>query len=249
MMLPNEEISEDWLLNNQVRLLQPKDGYRAGMDAVLLAASLRAKQESRVLELGCGAGGALFSAAYYLPDAQLTGVEREPQMVELARLSADLNGVKDRVEIINSDILDLPASFQNQYDLVFSNPPYFEASKIPEPSDGRKHAYLADVPLAEWLKKMFFAAKPKARITLIHRAGELGEILSYLAPRCGQIEVMPVRSAPGDRAKRVIVTARKALKRGELILHDGLTMYKARGGRDYEDRAAAIMRGEPLDWA
>ena len=60
------EVTEDWLLNEQVRIFQPQKGYRAGLDAILLAASLSEKPGQHVLDMGCGAGGALFPAAWRL---------------------------------------------------------------------------------------------------------------------------------------------------------------------------------------
>lgn len=56
MSSPRPEFSEDRLLDGQVRLRQPVEGYRAGMDAVLLAAALDAKPGEHLVEFGCGAG-------------------------------------------------------------------------------------------------------------------------------------------------------------------------------------------------
>lgn len=245
----SEDITEDWLLNEQVRIFQPKKGYRAGLDAILLAASLPDRLGMQALELGCGAGGALFPAATRLKNTSFIGLERETEMAALARKGVSANALDDRVQVIEGDVHNLPSDWENRYDLVFSNPPYFEPGKIQAPSSGRHHAYMAEQPLTDWLKAMLFVTKPKGRITLIHRAGEVGEILSYLLSRSGEIEVYPVRSAPGLPAKRVIVTARKGLRRGEVTLHDGLTMHEGRGARDYTEAAAAILSGAPLSWA
>lgn len=140
----------------------------------------------------------------------------------------------------------MPADWEHRFDQVFSNPPYFEPGKILAPHEGRANAYMAETSLTDWLKAMLFAVKPKGRITLIHRAGEVGEILSYLLSRTGQIEVFPVRSAPGEPAKRVIVTARKGLRRGEVALHEGLTMHITKGDQANTAEAAAILSGGPL---
>ena len=52
-------LTEDAFLGGRLRLLQPAQGYRAGVDPVLLAASVPAMLGQRVLELGCGVGAAL----------------------------------------------------------------------------------------------------------------------------------------------------------------------------------------------
>lgn len=243
-----DEITEDWLLNEQVRLFQPRKGYRAGLDAILLAAALPDKPGGQALEVGCGAGGALFAAAWRLNTMQFTGLEREPLMADCARKGIAANGFGARVRVETGDVSGLPADWENRFDLVFSNPPYFEPGKIQAPSEGRTHAYMADLPLKDWLKYMLFATRPKGRITLIHRAGDLGDILAYLLTRTGEIEVFPVRSAPGLPAKRVIVTARKGLRKGEITLHEGLTMHMARGEAAYTEAAANVLGGAALDF-
>ncbi|MAK60657.1 MAG: SAM-dependent methyltransferase [Ponticaulis sp.] len=242
------DFTEDWLLNEQVRIFQPKAGYRAGLDAILLAASLPERADQQILDMGCGAGGALFPAAWRLDEARLTGLDRHAPSLELAQKGVEANQVSDRVELVSADIAALPGDLENRFDQVMSNPPYFEPGKIQTPHEGRKAAYMAEVPLKDWLKAMLFVAKPKGRITLIHRAGMLGEILAYLVSRSGQIEVLPVRSAPGEPAKRVLVTARKGLKRSETVLHEGLTMHIAKGKPAYTHDAEAILSGSELIW-
>ncbi|MAI91470.1 methyltransferase domain-containing protein [Ponticaulis sp.] len=241
-------VTEDWLLNEQVRIFQPEKGYRAGLDAILLAASLSEKPGQHVLDIGCGAGGALFPAAWRLSESRFTGLERDETMLPLAQRGVEENGFSDRVEIASQDVSDIPADWENRFDQVMSNPPYFEPGKIQTVHEGRTHAYMAEVPLKDWLKAMLFVTKPKGRITLVHRAGELGEILAYLISRAGQIEILPIRSAPGEPAKRVIVTGRKGLRRGETVLHEGLIMHQAKGDPAYTSRAADILAGAALDW-
>ena len=242
------QVTEDWLLNEQVRIFQPKKGYRAGLDAILLAASLPDRAGSNMLDMGCGAGGVLFPAAFRLKTSQFTGLERDASILPLTRKGVVANGLSDRVEVVEGDVAALPGDWENRFDVVFSNPPYFEPDRIRTVHEGRENAYLAEVPLKNWFKSMLFAAKPKGRITIIHRAAVLGDILEYLMSRSGQIEIFPVRPAPGEPAKRVLVTARKGLRRGEVVLHDGLSMHVSKGDPEYTTRAAAILSGDALNW-
>jgi tRNA1(Val) A37 N6-methylase TrmN6 len=64
-----DAITENTVLDGRVRLLQPERGYRAGMDAALLAAACEAADGARVLEAGCGVGAALLAAASRWPAA------------------------------------------------------------------------------------------------------------------------------------------------------------------------------------
>jgi tRNA1(Val) A37 N6-methylase TrmN6 len=136
----------------------------------------------------------------------------------------------------------------NAYDQVFSNPPFFEPNKIQTVSEGKRAAFLADVSLEDWLKFMLHCVKPKGTITLIHRAAALSDILSFMNSRFGEIQVLPVRAYSGAKAKRVIVTGRKGLRKGETVLHDGLTLYQGQD-RYLTARAADILAGGKLNWS
>src|SRR5437868_13035431 len=98
------DTTEDRVLDGRVRLRQPARGYRAGLDAALLAAACDAGAGARVVEAGCGAGAALLAAAVRRPGARLLGIEREPQAARLARENAALNGLEGRVEIVEGDV-------------------------------------------------------------------------------------------------------------------------------------------------
>ena len=100
----------------------------------------------------------------------------------------------------------------------------------PALSPGRQAAYLADTPLKAWVLFLHHVTRPGGRITMIHRAAALGDLLELLGPRTGEIEILPVRPAPGAAAGRVLVRARKGLRRGPVTLYDGLTLHGVAGG-------------------
>src|SRR4051812_26568682 len=99
-----DAVTEDRLLGGRVRLRQPARGYRAGVDAALLAAACDADAGERVLEAGCGPGAALLAAAARRPAAEFTGIEREPEALELARSNVALNAFEDRVTVLGGDV-------------------------------------------------------------------------------------------------------------------------------------------------
>ena len=68
----------DAFLGGKLHLSQAPDGYRAGIDAALLAASVTLKPGAYAAEFGCGAGAALLSAALLNTGAVFTGLERDP---------------------------------------------------------------------------------------------------------------------------------------------------------------------------
>ena len=98
------ETTEDRLLGGRVRVRQPAKGYRAGMDAALLAAALDLSPEERVLEVGCGVGGALIQAAFRESATRFVGLERDAAAVALARENVASNGLCDRVAIQSGQV-------------------------------------------------------------------------------------------------------------------------------------------------
>ena len=230
----------DTLLGGRIQIEQPAEGFRAGTDSILLAASL--PEVDLALEAGCGAGGVLLPAAWRLSGTRFIGLERDACMAGLARRGVSLNSFDPRCEIEAGDLADLPGDWENRFDLVFSNPPFFEPGRISAPSEGRAAAYLESLSTDDWVKQMLFAARPKGWIVIIHRAAELATLLAALDRRAGEITVLPIRPRAGVPAKRVLVRARKALRRGPVTLLDGLEL-------DDGDRLGAIMSGAALEWA
>lgn len=242
-------ITEDTLLDGAVTIFQPERGFRAGTDSVLLGASLAnlKLKGQKIAEFGCGAGGALFPAMRHLKDGQFTAIEQDTAMADLAGRGARANKVSDRLNIITSCVRAFSLERENAYDLVFSNPPYFEPGKTVAPEEGKKAAYIESLSLDDWLKAMLFVTRPQGFIVMIHRAGEIARILTRLDRQAGEISIMPIRPYPGAEANRVLVRARKGLRSGRVQLLDGIDIFTKKGGI-YTPRIDAVMRGESLDW-
>ena len=244
-----DETTDDTVLDGRIGLRQPARGYRAGVDAALLAAACDARAGQRVIEAGCGAGAALLAAAARRPDARFVGVERDPAALALARGNIARNGLEARVEAVAGDValrfsgLGLPA-----FDAAMANPPFFDdANALRGPAAERRGAWMADDGLAAWIGFLSKAVREGGTITLIHRADRLADILGLLAPKAGSVQVRPVLPFADQPAKRVLV---RAIKTGKapmrllppLVLHD-------REGGKHTAQAEAMLRGrEALDW-
>lgn len=240
-------IEADGFLGGRLQLFQPSSGYRAGLDAVLLAASLSAGEGETLAEAGSGAGGALLCAASRLKEACFSGFEREEAMLDLARASIALNEMAGRVKVVLADIAERPADLENSFDQAFANPPFFPPGQTRRPAAGKEAAFLAHTPLKAWTLFLLHVTRPGGRVTMIHRAAALAEVLELFDRRAGEMEVLPVRSAPGEPASRILVRARKGLRRGPVRLYEGLILHQSPGGAP-TDRAQGIMTGAALDW-
>ncbi len=244
-----DDTTEDRVLDGRVRLRQPVRGYRAGLDAALLAAACDAQPGQRVIEAGCGTGGALLAAAARRTGAKFVGVERDPSALVLARENIAANNMEDRVQVVAGDVglrfagLGLPV-----FDGALANPPFFDdPTALRGPAAERRGAWMADDGLEAWIGFLSKAVREGGTITLIHRADRLADILALLAPKTGSAQVRPILPFIDQPAKRVLV---RAIKTGKaplkllppLILHD-------REGGKHTAEAEAILRGEAaLEW-
>lgn len=244
-----DPVTEDRLLDGRLRLRQAARGYRAGLDAALLAAACDAAPGARVLEAGCGVGAALLAAAARRPQTSFLGLERDPAALALARENIAANGLAGRVSVAQGDV---SARFADlglaPFDAAMANPPFFDdPGALRGPAPERRGAWLADEGLAAWTAFLGKAVREGGAITVIHRAERLTDLLDLLSVKAGSIQVRPVHPFADAPAKRVLVRAVKSGK-APLRLLPPLVLH-ARGGPKHTAEAEAVLRGEAaLGW-
>lgn len=237
-------MTENALMGGKVRLLQARDGYRAGMDAALLAAAVNARPGERVLEAGCGVGAVLTQIAARRPGVTLTGVERDPATAALAVGNATLNGLDERVRIIQGDVADgfKPLGLE-RFDWAVSNPPFFDdESALRAPAPAKRGAWIADDGLAGWTRFLADGVRDGGGVVIVHRADRLADLLTLLGQRCGSIAIRPVQPFSDQPAKRVLIQAVRG-SRAPLRLLPALVLHD-RSGAKHTPEADAILRGE-----
>ena len=250
MQFDEEALTRDRLIGGRLTLWQPRKGYRAATDPVLLAAAVAARPGQSVLELGCGGGAALLALGLRVPDLALAGVERQPAYAALARRNAAANGL--HAEIAHADLTRLPPALRRPFDHVLMNPPWFDPTDPAATDPGRDAAQREETPLPEWVRAGLARLPQGGWLTLIHRAARLPAILAALDAGAGAIAVRPLAARAGRPAGRVLVQARKGARGpfrllAPLVLHDGLA--HLRDGEDFSAAARAVLRdGAALDW-
>ncbi|MEQ8406380.1 MAG: methyltransferase [Oceanicaulis sp.] len=231
----------DAYLGGKLRLSQAPDGYRAGIDAALLASAVRLTPGAHAAEFGCGAGAALLSAAVLNPGAAFTGLERDPAALALAQRNLALNRLMARVTLVEADALAWRGD--RQLDAVFFNPPFFDdANALRAPKPGKTDAWMNEAGLPAWIDAGLKRLREGGVITVIHRADALSAVLCALEGRAGDVAVQPVYPRPGAPAKRIVVAARKVSKAPLRVL-PGLILHPEAGSA-YTAEADALLKGE-----
>ncbi len=208
-------LTDDAFLGGRLTLLQPATGYRAGLDAVVLAASVRgdAAAGSRVLDLGAGVGVVGLCIAVRHPAARVTLLEREPVLAGLALKNIHRNGLGGRVEVVTADLEAAAAQLEraglpaDSFDHVFANPPFQIEGQGKPPAD-RLRAAAHVMPhggIELWVRVMARVTRPGGIATVIHRTDALLEVLKAFDGRFGGIEVTPICPRDGDPAVRILV--------------------------------------------
>ncbi|MGB0670778.1 MAG: tRNA1(Val) (adenine(37)-N6)-methyltransferase [Rhodospirillales bacterium] len=241
------DLSRDRFLDGRLTLLQPRQGYRAAIDPVFLAASIDAGPGESVLDVGTGAGAAALALAARLDDVRVAGIEIQRDLVRLAQRNIADNGLARRIDIMAGDLLHPPsrlaaASFHH----VMMNPPYAEAgSGTAPPNASKARAHMeSEALLADWIAFAHRMVRPRGSVTVIHRADRLAQILEAFGPDFGEVTVFPLwpggKDAANKPAKRVLVRARRGVKT-PMALKPGLVLH-GEDGR-YAPEAEAILRG------
>lgn len=245
-------VTDDAFLGGAVRVLQPARGYRAGLDAVLLAAAapIVGGALADVLDAGSGIGTVGLCVASRCPGARVTLVEREPVLANLARENAARNGLADRTTVVVAD-LSLGGSVAHggstppglrpaAFDHLLANPPYRIAGTGTAARGLKRAAHEhGRGDLDRWLAALVTLARAGATLTLIHEAAALPEILAACDGRFGGLVVLPVAPKIGQPANRVIVQGRKA-SRAPLQL---LAPFIVHGdGQTFTPLAEAVLR-------
>ncbi|SMX37825.1 Ribosomal RNA small subunit methyltransferase C [Maliponia aquimaris] len=241
------------MLGGRVRLLQPRDGYRAGTDPVLLAAAVAAVPGQSVLDLGCGAGPGLCCLGVRVPGLRLAGLELQPGYADLARRNLAHNGLTG--EIWTGDLGDPPAEMKAQsFDHVLANPPYFEAGKrIGADEAGREIALAGETPLTDWVACAARRLKPRGYATFIQRAERLPDLIAAMQGRLGALELLPLLPRAGRAPRLILLRGRKDGRapfrfHPGAVIHDGDTHEEP--GTRYTARFQAVMQdGAALDFS
>jgi tRNA1(Val) A37 N6-methylase TrmN6 len=224
--------TEDFFLGGQLRLRQTTQGHRAGTDAVLLAASVPRGFAGHAIDAGAGTGAVGLSIARVCPAAKITLIENEPSLADLAAFNAAANGFGDRVDVRCCDLLSMGTAgdrAQGLADLVVTNPPFHEATKVRASHDPQRraaHVFPPGVELEDWLDACFSLLTAKATFIVLHHATAVPALIGWASRRLGALTLLPILPRADRAAHRVLLRGRRGSRAPftlapPLVLHEG----------------------------
>lgn len=178
----NERIDD--LERNNLKIIQDTKRFCFGMDAVLLTGFAKLKKNDSVLDLGTGTGIIPILLSAKTEAGHYTALEIQPDSADMARRSVMLNGLEEKIEIVEGDIKEASSIFKKaSFDAVTCNPPYMIGQHgIQNPDDAlsiARHEVLCT--LEDVVSNAAAVLKPGGKFFLVHRPFRLAEIIVTLS--------------------------------------------------------------------
>ena len=166
-----------------LKLIQKKSGFCFGIDAVLLADFTEVKKNASVIDLGTGTGIIAILLAGRSEAREIVGLEIQEEMCEMAGRSVKLNGLEERVRIVNGDIKNAPEIFgRSSFDVVVTNPPYTKhGGGLVNPCDMKavsRHEILCT--LEDIIRTSGSLLKPGGQLSMVNRPERTADVLCLM---------------------------------------------------------------------
>lgn len=205
-LLPGERVDD--LQLNDLHIIQSENGFRFGMDAVLLSDFARVRPREHVADLGTGTGILPILMSAQRPDASFDAFEIQPQMADMASRSVRLNGLEDRVRIHAADMQSAAEVLgYGSTHLVTCNPPYGkQGSTLKNTAESVTIArHEEDTTIDSWVKAASAILRNMGRLCMVFPAQRMIELID--AYRRFRIEPKRIRLvyAKADRAPYLVL--------------------------------------------
>ena len=178
----NERIDD--LEYKGLKIIQNKDGFCFGIDSILLSDFAKnIKKEARVLDLGTGTGIIATLLCGKTELSEITGIEVQEEVYEMAKRSIQLNHLEDKFKMIQDNILNLNNYFEkNTFDVIVTNPPYKKKETGVQNEDTRKliSRHEIEANLEDFIKISKDMLKDKGEFYIVYRPERLVDLLSLM---------------------------------------------------------------------
>ena len=200
-MLVHDEILDDLQLDG-LYVIQKKNGFKFGIDAVLLSDFAKDTPSRSTLDLCTGTGiiPILLSAKTKTP--KICGLEIQPHIADMAQRSIVYNSLSEKVEIKCGDLKDAVNIYpKGSFDKITCNPPYMKNnSAVKNEADTltiSRHEIMCT--LEDVISVSSKLLRPKGRFYMVHRPSRLADIMHLM--RTYKIEPKKLRFVAPSEGK------------------------------------------------
>lgn len=241
-LIQDDETLDDLIIND-MKIIQPRQGYRFSLDAVLLAHFPDLNKVNYIVDLGTG-NGVIPLLLAQRTTARITGVEIQENMVQRACRSIKLNSLEAQIEIINADIKKIDDYLPGGCaDLVLSNPPFWRKGegRVSKNSEEATARHELSLNLGELIERAQYLLRPGGRLVIIQRADRLQEIMQlFTANKLAAKRLRIIHALDYKEAKLVLLEGEKNSRSGLTILPP-LIIYREPG--QYTEELISIYYG------
>jgi tRNA1Val (adenine37-N6)-methyltransferase len=177
-----KHLTKDTLIWPDLFIWQEKDGYRFSMDSVLLARLLNPKPYSTILEIGTGVGVVLLLVSRLFKFKRVVGIEIQRDLCKLAGRNIRMNKGCSNIMIYRADIKNYASNQKELYDIIISNPPYYEkgTGRLSKNKQELVARHEISLDLTTLLTASSKLLKPKGELNLIYTAQRSAELFQKM---------------------------------------------------------------------
>ncbi len=212
MMEFNETLDD---LQNGYYIIQKADGFRFGIDAVLLS-DFAKSASGKVMDLCTGTGILPLLLSAKSNATHIDAVEIQPEIADMAMRSVKYNGLEDKISIKCLDLKDAAKMYSKSvYDTVTVNPPYMRTgSGLLNETDGKTISrHEIKCTLEDVIKTASELLKPHGKFFMVHRPSRLADIFSLMREYKLEPKLMRlVAPTEGKEANLVLISGIKCAK-------------------------------------
>ncbi|HAR6048628.1 TPA: tRNA1(Val) (adenine(37)-N6)-methyltransferase [Staphylococcus pseudintermedius] len=215
MLQPGERL--DYLIREDLRIIQNDAVFSFSTDALLLGHFTEVRKRDRILDM-CAGNGVIPLLLSDKGNNVITGVEIQPQLVNMAVRSVQYNHLEDRITMVEMDINALIQAYSPaQFELITCNPPYFKANQtnqhqLEAHKIARHEIYCT---LDDCLRVSNHLLKEGGRVVMVHRAERMLDLFESMRHyRIEPKRLHMIFSKPGKAAQTIVVEGRKGGRQG-----------------------------------